>query len=477
MDTNKLNQIAEKRMLEAGFYIDFPPQFQKELEKLPQNRQEDNHLKDQRNLLWISIDNDDSKDLDQLTYAEKGVEKDRIFVAIADVACFVKKSTPIDDFAFHNTTSVYTPGKVFPMLPMQLSTNLSSLNKNQERATVVVEMLVDQEGKFELVGIYESLVINRAQMTYTHVAEIINGHEDKIDKDLYEQLMLQHHIAYRLKKYRYRQGAISFFSKEVYPQIKNGSIVGIFQNIPNNAHRLIENYMIAANSCISQFMKKHRIPLIKRVVKEPKRWDRIVELAKKNDGALSNQPDAKSLRDFLNELKRKKPEHYPDLSLAILKLIGKGEYVTAHLGESDLGHFDLALTDYTHATAPNRRFPDLVLQRSLKNYLKNMPFDYKVEELTHIAQHCTKKEDDAGKVVRGLVKSAIAFILSNQIGQTFEGIITGASQKGTWVRLKKPPIEGKIVKGFEGIDVGDHVTVKLVEVKIEDGFIDFIQVS
>jgi exoribonuclease II len=474
-----LADIAQKVMIERGFQPNFPDAVTRELASIeaPATPSPQTLFCDMRDRLWISIDNDDSRDLDQLTFAETSSGKDKIYVAIADVDALVKKSSSIDQHAACNTTSVYTPAKVFPMLPLKLSTDLTSLNENSDRCAIVTEMEIDRDGRFELCSIYPCLVCNHAKLAYNSVAAWL---EQKTSlpslvntSAILEQLRLQDDLAQRIRQYRYLQGSLTFGKAEVQPIIVNGLAVELKEKVHNRATSLIENFMIAANVGATRYLIKQKLPMIKRIVRTPQRWDRIVALAKDHDYKLPSQPDAKALRDFLRKRHQADPSRFSDLSLAVIKLIGKGEYIMALPEEPTPGHFDLALHDYTHATTPNRRYPDLITQRLLKSSLYGYECAYSKEELSSLAAHCTKKEDDASKVERRLYKSAAAMVLEGQIGHQFKAFVTGASEKGTWVRLLTPPVEGKLVHGFQGLDVGDYVLVKLIHVDIPNGYIDF----
>lgn len=479
-----LAEIAQQAMIERGFFVDFPEQIVKELSTmsepvLPQNN---SSVHDMRECLWASIDNDDSRDLDQLTFAQKEISgKDKIYVAIADVDALVKRGSAIDSYAAHNTTSVYTPTKVFPMLPLKLSNDLTSLNEQVDRCAVVIEMEIDSDGEFTLCAIYLALVRNHAKLTYNGVAAWLEqktplSHPAAKIPGFLEQLQLQDLLAERMKNFRQRQGALRFASLEVQAVVIDEVAVALKEKVPNRADALIENFMIAANVGVTQYLAKHGLPTLRRIVRVPKRWDRIEALAKDLGEKLPSQPDVKALRDFLLKQQQKNPEGFSDLSLAIIKLIGRGEYVLGLPGESIPGHFDLALHDYAHTTAPNRRFPDLVMQRLLKSCLYAVPIAYDNTELFSIATYCTQKEDDATKVERRVHKSAAAMVLSMQIGQKFSAIVTGINEDGTWVRLRTPPVEGKLIRGFQNLDVGDRLNVTLVHVDVLHGHIDFSRI-
>lgn len=468
-----LEKIARQAMLERGFTPDFSEAVEEELEKIQKPAKPESSIRDLRQWMWVSIDNETSKDLDQLTFAEK----DRIYVAIADVDALVKKGSAIDKRASHNTTSVYTPAKIFPMLPIKLSNDLTSLNEKTDRCAIVVEVKIDLDGRFDLVDVYSALVQNQAKLNYPCVGAWL---EHKICKSaipsikgLKEQLALQDKIAQKILQFRASQGALEFGVIQLQAVIVEGIPVSLEERQINRAHRLIENYMIAANVAATRYLKNRNLPTIRRVVRIPKRWDRIVVLAKEEGAELPPQPDPKALRQFLLERQQQAPLQFPDLSLAIIKLLGKGEYVLGLPGQPSPGHFDLAEHEYCHATAPNRRFPDLIMQRLLKSALFQTEAPYSKKELDILAHHCTQKEDAAEKVERRLIKCAAAIVLQKEVGKTFDAMVTGAAPKGTWVRLMTPPIEGKLIKGFEGVDVGDFLKVKLIHVDVFNGHIDF----
>ena len=475
-----LDQIAEEAMASRGLLADFPEAVQKEVDALQQPAKPRNiqTLRDMRSQLWVSIDNDDSLDLDQLTFAETIMGQDHIYVAIADVDGLVKLGSAIDRYAAHNTTSVYTPTKVFPMLPAKLSNDLTSLNPNTDRSAIVVEMQVYRDGKYELIDVYPAYVHNHAKLAYNSVA-------GWLEKDIplpfpttiLAQLKFQDMIAQRIHKYRSDQGALGFETIEVQPIIVEGRVVKLEPKMINRAHRLIENYMIAANVGVTRYLEEWNLPIMRRIVRTPKRWSRIVELARNLSEKLPPRPNVKALRDFLEKQRHTDPTHFSDLSLSIIKLLGRGEYVIGVPGGPALGHFDLALRDYAHTTAPNRRFPDLVMQRLLKSHIYGESVPYRRTELIAMAKQCTQKEDEAAKVERRLIKCAAAMMLVDLLGHEYRAMVTGASPKGTWVRIVDPPIEGRLTHNHEGVDVGDWITAQLIRVDIHNGHIDFRKVD
>lgn len=468
-----LTEIAKKALIERGFLPEFSQEVMDEIKKIHAPALPLEQTVDRRDLFWVSIDNDDSRDLDQLTYAEKN----KIFVAIADVTSLVKLGSPIDRQASHNTTSVYTPTRVFPMLPLKLCTDLTSLNENEDRCAIVVEMDVDEGGQFEFAALYPAVVRNKAKLAYNSVgAHLERGEALPLTLPLLsEQLKLQHKHAKLIKEFRDRRGALTFEKIELDLVIEKERPVAFQQRISNAAHRLIENFMIAANVGVTKFLLSQNLPVLRRVVRTPKKWPRLVELAATLGEKLPSQPNVKALRDFLLHQQKARPEQFVDLSLAVIKLIGRGEYVLGNSVDPSPGHFDLALTDYSHTTAPNRRYPDIIMQRLLKSALFKTRIPYRLQDLHYLAGHCSLMEDGATKVERQMQKSAAAIYLSTQIGQRFDAMVTGASEKGVWVRLKNPPIEGKLVKGGERVDVGDWLTVKLIHTDPVKGFIDFVK--
>lgn len=462
-----LAKFADDAMEEKGFIPHIPKQVLEEAAHLsPQSK---GSLSNMEDFLWISIDNDDSLDLDQLTYAEGK----KLFVAVADVDSLVRKGSLTGGYAGHNTTSVYTPAKVYPMLPPNLCYDRTSLSEGNVRDAVVVEMEIDEKGKFLLKDIHLAHVKNHAKLTYSKVADFLEGDKSLFSPAIRAQLTLQHALAKKIRSYRFREGALTFAIPEAEAVLEGGKVVSLRERTHTKAHMLIENFMIAANAVTSRFFEEKKLPILRRIVKEPKRWDRIVTIAKNLGGDLPSKPDAKALQAFLSDQRRISPDHFPDLSLTIIKLIGRGEYALGLPGSPIVGHFDLGLPQYAHTTAPNRRYPDLIMQRLLKSALRREKIPYTSAELSAIASRCTEKEDDATKVERRMRKSAIALMLSSKIGSLYPAIVTGASDKGVWVRLISSPIEGRLSEGSQGCDVGDRLTVKLIHVNPERGHIDF----
>ncbi|HEY0780878.1 MAG TPA: RNB domain-containing ribonuclease [Thermoanaerobaculia bacterium] len=476
-----LQQIAHRVMSERGLLPDFTPEALSEAERLqPAAPDGLRDVRDLRQLLWCSIDNDDSRDLDQLSVAEAlpgGAVK--VLVAIADVDALVHKGSPIDQHAAHNTTSVYTAGEIFPMLPLRLSTDITSLGQDEDRLSMVIEMEVQTDGSVGRSEIYRAWVRNRAKLAYNAVGAWLEGHGPlppaaAAVAGLDALLRLQDETAQRLRELRFEHGALGLQTIEARPVFEQDQVTGLEAETRNRAKDLIEDFMIAANGSTARFLASRGLPSLRRVVREPKRWPRIVELAAALGESLPGDPDAPALEKFLERRRRADPLRFPDLSLSVIKLLGAGEYVVDHPGQTPPGHFGLAVRDYTHSTAPNRRFPDLITQRLLKAALGGGQGPYPPAELDALATHCTEQEDAANKVERQVQKSAAAMLLEHRIGQRFDGIVTGASEKGTWVRIFHPPVEGKVVHGWDGMDVGEKVRVKLVGTDVERGLIDFV---
>lgn len=436
--------------------------------------------RDLRAWLWCSIDNDDSRDLDQLSVAEESPGGHvTVRVAIADVDALVPRDSPIDRHAAVNTTSVYTPAIVFPMLPPRLSTDLTSLNPGEDRQAVVVEMTVAPDGAIGSPDVYRAVVRNHAKLAYRTVGAWLAG-EGPLPPaaaavaGLGARLTLQDRAARALSERRHEEGALEFDRIEANAEFEGDALRELRADHANRAKSLIENFMIAANGVTARFLDAHRVPSIRRVVRQPKRWSRIVELAAAADGQLPAEPDAPALAAFLRMSRREQPDRFADLSLSVIKLLGPGEYVVDRPGGDPPGHFGLAVKDYAHSTAPNRRYPDLITQRLVKAALARSSSPYSVEALDQLAAHCTQQEDAANKVERQVDKSAAALLMRSRIGQTFDAIVTGASPKGTFVRIFTPPVEGMLAHGeLPGVDVGDRLTVTLERVDVEKGFIDF----
>ena len=466
-------------MLERGFLPDFEPRTLAETNDLAPSEAHGGPIREMTELLWFSVDNDDSRDLDQISFADRSNGHVRLRIAIADVDALVRKGSAVDDHARHNTTSVYTSGGTFPMLPEKLCFDLTSLNPHEERLAMVVEMVLADDGVIVTSDVYRARVKNQAQLAYDAVGAWLEGGAKMPERvaalpGLADQIRLQNDVAQKMKARRHENGALELQTIEAKPVFAGEEIVDLVAQKPNQAKELIENLMVAANGVTARFLEAKNFPSIRRVVRSPERWQKIVDVAAQLGTTLPPGPDSKALTDFLVERHKADPLRFPDLSLVIVKLMGSGEYVVDPPGQEAPGHFGLAVKDYTHSTAPNRRFPDLITQRLLKAAVAGAPVPYDEPDLGALAVHCTQKEDDANKVERKLRKSAGALLLSSRIGDRFDGIVTGAGEKGTWVRVLAPPVEGKLVHGFENLDVGDRVRVKLIRTDVEEGFIDFV---
>ena len=473
-----LHAIARRAMIERGLLPDYSPEAVRQVQKLNgPAREEDESIRDLRGLQWSSIDNDDSRDLDQLTVAESlSGSRIRIMAAIADVDGLVKRGTPVDSHARHNTTSVYTEGGIFAMLPERLSTDLTSLNPDQDRQAVVISYIVRVDGSLDEREVFRALVHNRAKLAYNSVSAWLDGsgpQPEPMTDEIAEQIRIQDEATARLKERRAEIGALNLETIEPYAVKENGRIVDMVQVEKNRAREIIEDIMIAANEVTARYLTEQMYPTLRRVVRSPERWDRIEALAESYGDSLPPDPDPKALEAFLERRKEADPLRFPDLSLTVIKLMGAGEYVLNMPGEEPVGHFGLAVRDYSHSTAPNRRYPDLITQRLLKGALAGRPVPFSSDELHELALHCTEQEDAAKKVERHVRKSAAALMLHDRIGQKFEALVTGASDKGTWARVLDPPVEGRVVQGFKGLDVGDRIQVQLLAVNVERGFIDF----
>jgi exoribonuclease-2 len=472
---------AHATMIEHGFQPDFPDGTESELSAIEAHPEPPAvvGIQDLRKLLWSSIDNDTSKDLDQIEWAEQLPDgRIRVLIGVADVDARVAEGTVIDSHAKSETTSVYTGVKVFPMLPTQLSEGITSLNENQDRVALVIEYAVDQAGTASDGKAYRALVRNCAQLAYNSVGAWLEGRGPAPAKvaanaELAAQLKLQDTAAQRMVGGRFQHGALDLETIETRPVMLADQAVEITRLENNRATSLIEEFMVAANGVIARTFQDAGVASIRRIVRTPKRWDRIVELAQGLGTTLPAEPDSKALNDFLLAQKQKDPDHFPDLSLATVKLMGPGEYVLVKPNEVSPGHFGLAVQDYTHSTAPNRRFPDMVTQRLMKAWLAKSPQPYSEGDLNAIATHCTLMEDGARKVEREMQKRIAAVVLHPRIGQSFQAIVTGVNKYGTFVRTLDPHVDGMLVQGGKGLDVGDRVTVKLISTDPQRGFIDF----
>ena len=472
---------AHATMIEHGFQPDFPDGTESELSAIEAHPEPPAAvgIQDLRKLLWSSIDNDTSKDLDQIEWAEQLPDGHiRVLIGVADVDARVSEGTVIDGHAKSETTSVYTGVKVFPMLPTQLSEGITSLNENQDRVALVIEYAVDEAGTASDGKAYRALVRNQAQLAYNAVGAWLEGRAEAPAKvadnaELAAQLKLQDTAAQRMVGGRFQHGALDLETMETRPVMLADQAVEIKRLEKNRATSLIEEFMVAANGVIARTFQDAGVASIRRIVRTPKRWDRIVELAEKLGTTLPAEPDSKALNDFLLAQKQKDPDHFPDLSLATVKLMGPGEYVLVKPNEVSPGHFGLAVQDYTHSTAPNRRFPDVVTQRLMKAWLAKAAQPYSEGDLNAIAVRCTLMEDGARKVEREMQKRIAAVVLHPRIGQSFQAIVTGVNKYGTFVRTLDPHVDGMLVQGGKGLDVGDRVTVKLISTDPQRGFIDF----
>jgi exoribonuclease-2 len=479
---SRLQAIARRAMLERGLLPEFSPAARAELAALTAAAPVDvASVRDLRDRLWCSIDNDDSRDLDQLSVAESrddGVV--RVRVAVADVDALVKCGTAIDDHARTNTTTVYTAAQIFPMLPEKLSTDLTSLGQDDDRLAVVVEMDVTADGDVRASTVYRAAVRNRAKLAYNGVAAWLDGGDapDRLAavKGLDDQLRMQDRAAQAMRRRRFSHGALTLGSTDAQVVFDGDTLADVRSDQQNRAQALIEDFMIAANGVVARFLAAKGLPTLRRVLPVPARWPRIVHIAAEAGGHLPAEPDAAALETFLTDRRTADPDGFADLSLSIIKLLGSGAYAVERPGGSGDGHFGLAVRDYTHSTAPNRRFPDVITQRLVKAALNGGALPYAIDELDELARHCTEQEDDASRIERQVRKSAAALLMASRVGQRFDGIVTGASSKGTWVRLLRPAAEGKVVRGERGLDVGERVRVELVHTDVDRGFIDFARV-
>lgn len=482
---SQLRSIARRAMLQRGLLPDFSATVLEETDGIARAATEVSaSVRDLRSLLWASIDNDDSRDLDQLSVAVPiagGAVK--ILVAVADVDAIVKDGSAIDGHAHANTTSVYTAAEIFPMLPEKLSTDLTSLGEGQERLAIIIEMTVHADGTVaEESQVYRAVVVNRAKLAYNGVAAWLDGAAPPPARisavpGLDQQLRIQDRVAQAMKGLRHQHGALSLETVEARAVFDGDALADLRADEKNRAKELIEDFMIAANGVTARYLERKGFPSLRRVLRSPERWEKIVELASDSGERLPSEPSAPALEEFLRKRRQADPARFPDLSLSVIKLLGRGEYVLELPGRRAEGHFGLAVKDYTHSTAPNRRFPDLIEQRLLKAAVAGRSVPYSNEELGEMAQHCTEQEDNAAKVERQVRKSAAALLLESRIGERFDAIVTGASAKGTWVRIGQPAAEGKVVHKYEGLDVGDRVRVELVHTDVERGYVDFARVE
>ena len=477
-----LKAIARRAMKKYGFLPQFPKIVINEVNALNVEellRNNLNDVRDLRPLLWSSIDNEDSLDLDQLEYCEYGPNQEiQVKVAIADVDLFVQKKSQTDQYAVHNGTSVYTGIEVFPMLPNKLSTDLSSLRAGQDRLVVVIEFTVLSDGSIRHGDVYRALVRNKVKLIYDVIGDWFEGKTGippSVSEipGLDEQLHLQDDASQRLRKFRMGQGALELDTIEAKPVVREDKVTDLVIQRKNRARILIENFMIAANVTMMNFLGKTGIPVIQRVVRTPRNWNGILDVASTYGATLPSEPDPKALSHFIITQKETNPDQFPDLSLTIVKLLGAGEYVMLEPGESSEGHFGLAIMDYTHATAPNRRYVDVIIQRLIKSVLAKKSSPYTKKELIELSAHCTDRDKSANKVERFMRKAAAAALLCDRIGDSFGAIVTGASKKGIYVRIISPPAEGRVMQGGDGMVVGQKVLVRLTSLNPHKGYINF----
>ncbi len=477
-----LESIAQNTLIAYGFTPFFSAHILKEARRVqPIHFKKSSDIVDLRHLLWSSIDNDDSKDLDQMEYCERlNHGQIAVKVAVADVDAYVHRGGHIDRHASHNATSVYTGIKVFPMLPTELSNDITSLVEQQDRLALVVEFTVKRDGQIVPGNVYRAWVANKAKLIYENVGDWLEGkdpHPDWLTDDVLErQLKLQDEAAARLGAYLQSQGALELETIEAKPIVDNGRVIDLIVPAYNRARAIIEQFMIAANQTMVHFLHKHQIPVIQRIVRTPERWNRICDITSDYGYTLPAQPDAAALNGFLLKQKRKDPKTFPDLSLTIIKLMGPGEYAFALPGKAYFGHFGLAITHYTHSTAPNRRYVDLIIQRLVKAVLAKESIPYTKRELIEIAAWCSERDQASKKVERFMRKVAACMLLGGLVGETFEAIITGASSKGTYARLFDPPAEGRVIQGIADLDVGQKVLVRLIHLDPLEGHIDLATV-
>ncbi len=478
-----LQAVAKDIMRQHGFEPDFSPEVQQQLMELrahPPAVSAGGEVRDLRSQLWSSIDNDTSRDLDQIEVAERLSNGDvKVMVGIADLDAFFAKQSAIDQHAARETTTVYAGIRNFPMLPEELSTGKTSLLENQDRLSVVIEFVVDGDGHVASSDVYRAVVRNQAQLQYNSAGAWLENTAAAPPKvaasaGLQAQLRLQDEVAQKLRSRRYENGALDLQTDEIYPLMMNAQVVDVVNQQKNHATELIEDFMIAANGVVARMLEK--VSSLRRIVKQPERWDRIVQLAASSGVKLPADPDSKALNDFLVKRRAADPDHFADLSLAVIKLIGPGEYVLERPGDPAPGHFGLAVQDYTHSTAPNRRFPDIVTQRLVKAMLVGQANPYSDDELSAIAANCTEKGDAARKVEREMSKRLAAVALQHRIGAIFDAIVTGVTPNGTFVRVLQPRVDGLLAQGQQGVDVGDKFRVKLIRTDVQRGFIDFARI-
>jgi VacB/RNase II family 3'-5' exoribonuclease len=477
-----LQNIAHRAMLRYGLAPEFPAAALEEARRAQPSTHSGDSVRDLRGWLWASIDNDDSRDLDQLSAGERlDGGRTRLLVAIADVDALVPAGSASDGHARTNTTSVYTPAQIFPMLPERFSTDLTSLGEGDDRLAVVVDMTIDGDGALAASDVYRGLVHNKARLTYEAVGAWLLDSGALPARaagiaGLADALRLQDSATQAMRQRRHARGALTLETLQARPVFAGDAITDLRSDTKNRAKELIEDLMIAANAATAACLERAGFASLRRVLGAPRRWDRLVALAASYGARLPDAPDAAALDAFLQARRVADPLRFQDVSLAVVKMLGSGEYAVEAPGDPPSGHFGLAVSDYTHSTAPNRRFPDLITQRLVKAAIAGTPPPYDRDTLTALARHCTTQEDQAAKVERQVRKSAAALFLHSRVGERFQSIVTGASEKGTWVRTLGTPVEGRVVKGFAGLDVGDRVDVRLMSTDVDQGFIDFARV-
>src|SRR6266550_9175018 len=468
--TFDLAAIAHQAMVDNGFEPDIPRSVLDELQSLPTKPGAlDSSMQELRSLVWSSIDDRKSRDLDQVEYAEKLANGDiRVLVGIADVDASVRKGSAIDEHAAANCTSVYTGVKMFPMLPEELSTDQTSLIEGADRSSIVTEMIVGADGTVKSTEVFRALLHNYAKLSYEAVGPWLDDKgpmPPEIERvpGMEAQIRLQFEAAQHLRQMRREHGALELETIQASPVVDStGKVIDLSVTERNSARDLIENFMIAANVAMAQFLEAKGVFSLRRVVRTPERWPRIVEMAESLGEDLPAEPDSRALADFMARRKASDPVHFPDLSLSIVKLLGPGEYTVQKPGVASEGHFGLAVHDYTHSTAPNRRYADLITQRLVKAALANAAPPYSEAELDAIAAHCTGREDAARKVERKMRKVAAAVLMQHRIGEIFDAIVTGATEKGIFARIIRPPVDGRVMRGEEGLRVGEKIRVKLL---------------
>jgi ribonuclease R len=484
-DSFDLLAIAHQAMIDAGFVPDVPHSVTDEVQAIRSQAQvPDSSVRDLRGLLWSSIDDRQSRDLDQVEFAETLPNGHiRLMVGIADVDALVRKSSAIDVHAAENGTSVYTGVKTFSMLPEELSTDMTSLVGGTDRSSIVIEIVVASDGTAKTSDVYHGLLHNYAKHSYEGVGAWLDNKGEIPEAvanvpAMEAQIRLQLEAAMRLRELRRQQGALELETIQASAVVNNaGQLTGLAITEHNSARDIIENFMIAANVAMAQFLEAKGVMFLRRIVRTPEHWLRIVEVAHELGEELPPAPNSRALADFLARRKTADPVHFPDLSLSIVKLLGPGEYTVQTSAAQSEGHFGLAVHDYTHSTAPNRRYADLITQRLLKASLAEAPAAYTEKELITIAAHCTEREDAARKVERKMRKVAGAVLLRKRIGEEFDAIVTGVTAKGTFARIIKPPVDGRVMRGEQGLRVGDKVRVELLSTDPARGFIDFARIE